>query len=88
MKEHLDSTLYLPEWLRSETQVTVPFTPRSHQHELSLVLLILVIYKGIKLTLNEDFIYISLISKNIEHYFINLVLFFNHLSSFFFVSSV
>ena len=47
---------------------SAPLSPRLHQHELSLVLLILAILTGIRWHLRV-FIYVSLMSKDIEHFF-------------------
>jgi hypothetical protein len=48
---------------------SVPFSPHPHQHALSLEVLIFVILIGIRWDLGVVWICISLVTKDVEHFF-------------------
>ena len=47
---------------------SVPFSPQPLQHKLSLVFLILAIFKGVRWNLKVVLIFISLMTKDVEHF--------------------
>ena len=54
--------------------MSVPFPPHPLQHLLLLVLLIIAFLIGVRLNLRVVLIHISLIARNVEHFFIDLLI--------------
>jgi hypothetical protein len=55
--------------LKSQQWRSVPLSPYPHQHLLSSELLILAILTGVRWSLRVVLIYISLMTKDVEHFF-------------------